>query len=149
MPFIIRPATAADQRPIRKIVRGARLYPFGLHWQNFLVAEKGGKIIGVGQVKSHRDGSRELASLAVLPGFQGGGVGSEIVQRLISQEMGTLHLFCGPALARYYRRFGFQIAANEALPPSIARLHRMGNWIASLVSHFISGNLGIIAMKRE
>jgi N-acetylglutamate synthase-like GNAT family acetyltransferase len=148
MPIILRPATAADQRTIRKIVRDARLYPFGLHWQNFTVAESGGKIVAVGQVKSHRDGSRELASLAVLPAFQGRGVGGQIVHRLISQEKETLHLFCGPALERYYRRFGFETVAREALPPSIARLHRMGNWIANLVSYFISGNLRILAMRR-
>jgi N-acetylglutamate synthase-like GNAT family acetyltransferase len=140
----------ADQKMIRKIVRGARLNPLSLHWKNFLIAESDGKIVGVGQVKSHRDGSRELASLAVLPAYQGRGVGSQIVQKLISREIEqTLHLFCGPTVERYYRRFGFTIIASEFLPPSMARLHRLGNWMARLFSYFIPGNLRIIAMKRE
>jgi hypothetical protein len=63
MPLIIRPASADDQYAITAIVRAARIYPRDLDWQRFLLAQWGQDIIGVGQVRPHRDGSRELASI--------------------------------------------------------------------------------------
>src|SRR6266540_3252707 len=92
MAVIIRPAVAADQSAIKMIVRAARINPTGLDWPRFLVAEESGGLIGVGQVKPHRDGSREVASIAVVPEWQGRGVGAAIVRGLVARENGVLHL---------------------------------------------------------
>ena len=46
--------------------QAAGLNPFSLGWPRFLVAEDGGRVVGVAQIKPHGDGSRELASLAVV-----------------------------------------------------------------------------------
>src|SRR5438094_625508 len=73
MPLIIRPASAGDQYAITAIVRAARINPRNLDWQRFLLAQWGQDIVGVGQVKPHADGSRELASIAVVPEWQGNG----------------------------------------------------------------------------
>ncbi len=54
----IRPATATEQATITAIVRAARNNPRDLDWRRFLVAEQGAQIIGVVQVRPHRDGSR-------------------------------------------------------------------------------------------
>ncbi|HEY2941485.1 MAG TPA: hypothetical protein VGN09_03535, partial [Vicinamibacteria bacterium] len=62
----IRPATQADQATIVRLVRRANLNRMNLRWPNFLVAESDGGVVGIGQVKTHRDGSRELASMVVV-----------------------------------------------------------------------------------
>lgn len=129
--MIIRPAHAVDQRRVRHIVRGARLYPLGLHWQNFLVAEVDGQLVGVGQVRPHRDGSRELASIAVMPEFQGQGVGSQMVQSLLDSESGPLHLMCAAERIGFYERFDFhEVSAGQA-PWSLRWKVRAGTVVAS------------------
>src|SRR5207248_10239150 len=92
MPLTLRDATAKDQPTIRRIVRAANINPTGLDWPRFILAEDGGAVVGVGQVKPHRDGTHELASIAVIPALQGRGVGSATVQELIRREKGTVHL---------------------------------------------------------
>ena len=66
MPVVIRPANADDQFAITAIARAAWLNPFDLDWRRFLLAQWGQDIIGIGQVRPHKDGSRELASIAVV-----------------------------------------------------------------------------------
>ena len=148
MPFIIRPATQADQPIIRKTVRRARLNPLGLDWRQFVVADDHGRIIGVGQIKSHRDKSRELASLVVLGDYQNQGIGSAIVRDLLSYETGPIFLFCLDELAAYYERFGFLIAARNEIPLTMARLLLMGNVMGKLASIIERRTIKIIAMKR-
>ena len=63
-----RPAVRSDAAGIRRMVRGERLNPFSLDWRRFIVAEdENGSVVACVQVKPHGDGSRELASLVVLP----------------------------------------------------------------------------------
>ena len=57
----IRPATEEDQPTIRRLIKDANLNRMSLHWRNFVVADENGAIVGVGQVKVHRNYSRELA----------------------------------------------------------------------------------------
>lgn len=76
MPILIRPATAEDAKPIKRLIHRVRINPFGLNWQRFLVAEDAGAVVGCVQVKPHKDSVCELASLAVVPEQQGQGVGS-------------------------------------------------------------------------
>ena len=125
MTVIIRPANAGDQVPIRAIVRAARLNPIGLDWPRFLVAEQGGGLIGVGQVKPHRDGSRELASIAVVPEWQGQGIGAAIVRELLARERGVLHLMCASTTMPFYRRFGFDEIGRAAMPAYFRRMTRV------------------------
>jgi N-acetylglutamate synthase-like GNAT family acetyltransferase len=94
VPPTIRPATEADQPTIVRMIREARLNRMSLQWPNFVVAEEGGAIVGVGQVKAHGDGSRELASIAVAPARQGEGIGRALIEALLAREPGTLHLTC-------------------------------------------------------
>jgi N-acetylglutamate synthase-like GNAT family acetyltransferase len=119
--FTLRAATKADQPVIRRIVRAAGINPTALNWPNFLVAEDGGAIVGVGQVKPHRDGTRELASIAVVPPRQDEGIGSAIIRALLEREAGTLHLTCRRQLEAYYARFGFRKLERREYPPYFAR----------------------------
>ena len=142
MPLTLRDATVEDQPTIRQIVRAANINPTGLEWPRFIVAEDAGAIVGVGQVKPHRDGTRELASIAVLPRRQGQGIGKTIIEELIRREKGTLHLTCRARLQGYYERFGFRKLESRDYPPYFARMLPILNTIGRLF------RVRIIVMRR-
>ena len=145
----IRPAVAADQPAITRIVRAARLIPVGLAWPRFLVADEGGRIVGVGQVKPHGDGSRELASIAVVPGSQGQGVGGQIIQALLAREAGPLHLMCEGRNETYYARFGFRRLAVSDMPPYFQRIVWFMTIMLRVRSIFVRDGLAVIVMRRD
>ena len=149
MSIVIRPAVESDQSIIKSIVWKARIGPFGLRWPGFLVAEDRDTIIGLGQVKSHKDGSRELASIAVVTEYQGQGTGSKIIQELMARESGYLYLLCRVELEGYYERFGFHRVEGDELLPSLSKIHRRINRISRLISLFRSHPFQIISMKKE
>ena len=140
MSFVIRAAVAADQRRIRWIVWTARINPLALHWRRFLVAEAYERVIGVGQIRLHGDGSRELASLAVIPAWQGHGVGGALVRALLARERNTLYLMCEDSLERYYTRFGFVRVYSE-LPPYFQRIVRVADFAARIVGRGIEPSI--------
>ena len=138
------PATEADQPSIRRMVREAGVNPMNLHWPNFLIAEEEGATVGIGQVKLHNDGTRELASMVVLPESRRQGVGAAIIERLIADHHGqVLHLTCRRQLRAYYERFGFSALATEEYSPYFRRLMPMANFFARFV------NDRILVMRRE
>lgn len=128
-PALIRRATAADRWAIRRLVWGSGINPAGLRWQRFVVAEAGGAVVGVGQVKPHRDGSRELASIAVAPARRGEGLAGAIIRALQRSAGPPLHLICAGRLAGFYPRFGFRPLGPDAMPPELRRLHRLGSLV--------------------
>lgn len=149
MTLTIRPAQESDKHIIRRMVRQAGLNPLSLDWQRFVVAQFDGAVIGVGQVKPHRDGSRELASLVVEEAFRGQGVGGAIVHDLLSRESGPVYLFCRDKLEGYYQRFGFTAAGRSDLPPVMSRLILLPNLFTRVASLFNLRTVRIIAMKRS
>jgi predicted N-acetyltransferase YhbS len=135
MDITIRPALAADQWAITRIVWAARINPRDLHWQRFLVADAAGQVVGIGQVRRHRDGSRELASVAVIRERQGQGIGAALVRAILARERGPLYLMCASRMEPYYRRFGFRRLAIGEMPPyfrSIARVAGVITIVAAL-----------------
>jgi amino-acid N-acetyltransferase len=114
-----------------------------LNWPNFIVAEEGGAVVGIGQVKAHGDGSRELASLVVVPARQGSGIGSSLIRTLLASYPGVLHLTCRRELHGYYERFGFRRLDRAEYPPYFARMIPLVNLIGRL------GGLQILVMRRE
>lgn len=124
MPITIRPATAADQPTIQRIVRAARINPTAIDWRRFLVAESDGVIVGIGQVKPHRDGSRELASIATTPSHQRHGIASQVIRALLAREQGALYLVCQQSLENFYARFGFRRVARDEMTPYFRLMHR-------------------------
>ena len=145
MPIIIRSATAEDQFAITAIVRAARINPNDLDWRRFLLAQWGQDIIGVGQVKPHADGSRELASIAVVPEWQGNGVGGALIRALLSRETGPLHLMCNADREHYYQRFGFHRLDRRSMPPYFRRFAR----IAPVIGLLSLNQLRLVVMGRE
>ncbi len=148
MTLEIRPARPADQPAIRHMVQEARLAPFGLNWPAFLVAETDGTIVGVGQIKTHRDGSQELASLAVVPHFQGQRVGSALVHALLDGISEPVYLFCLEELEGYYNRFQFQRTGPPNLPRAIGRRLSLAHMGMRLLAILTGRRLRIIAMRR-
>ena len=114
-----------------------------LEWPNFVVAEDGGAIVGIGQVKAHGDGSRELASLAVVSARQGEGIGGAIIKTLLAREHGIVHLTCRRQLQGYYERFGFRRLEAAEFPPYFKRMIPIINVVARLVG------TQILVMQRE
>jgi len=149
MPIVIRPATAADQPTISALVRDARLNPFRLHWRDFLVADVDGRIAGIGQVRPHGDGSRELSSLVVTGECRGTGIGSQIVWALLAREAEPTYLFCREALTPFYARFGFSVAEGQRLPRGLARMLRLGNLMTSTEALFSGHHTRIVALRRD
>jgi N-acetylglutamate synthase-like GNAT family acetyltransferase len=125
--FTIRPAKESDQPAIKTLIRDAGINPLGLHWPRFLVAvNPAGNVIGCGQVKLHRDGSRELASLAVARDWRGRGVAGEIIRELQQKHGAPLWLTCMERLVSFYEPFGFvrPETAGE-MPPYFRRVLRL------------------------
>jgi N-acetylglutamate synthase-like GNAT family acetyltransferase len=143
MPATIRPATEADQATIRRLIREANLNPMSLNWPNFVVAEEDGAVVGIGQVKSHRDGSRELASIAVVPARQGSGIGSAVIRTLLAREAGVLHLTCRRTMQGYYERFGLRRLQAADFPKYFRRLIPIVNTFARLQG------IEIVVMRRQ
>jgi amino-acid N-acetyltransferase len=128
MSIIIRPAHESERCTIRRIVWRARINPTALDWRRFLVAADDGRIVGVGQLKPHKDGSRELASIAVIPARQSQGIGAQLIRALLARETGPLYLVCETRLSSYYEQFGFRRSEREELTPYFRRMARSFRW---------------------
>jgi N-acetylglutamate synthase-like GNAT family acetyltransferase len=129
---------------IQRIVRAAHINPMGLHWRHFVVAEKDSQVIGTGQIKTHGDGSRELASVAVIPEYQHRGIASAIIRELLARETGTLYLFCRLPLESFYQPFGFRRIGLDEMPPYFRRMYGLGTIFWKLAQSPVQ----VIVMKR-
>ena len=149
MSIIIRPAVEADQPTITSLIREARLNPRNLHWSHFLVAEEDGKIVGLRQVKIHRNGTREVASGLVIPEYQHQGISARLMHEILARENSPLYLMCNEKWVQYYEQFGFKRVALRELPTDFAREYRIGKTITGIISLFVSEKLNIVPMKRD
>jgi N-acetylglutamate synthase-like GNAT family acetyltransferase len=143
----IRPATEADRPAILDLMRQRDYNRINLNPLCFLVAEEEGQVIGIAQVKRHRDGTPELASLVVAEGRRGAGIGSALVRAWLARHHGVLYLFCLAELEGYYRRFGFRAVSRRELPVTLARIHWLGNGLGRLMALWGGHRLRIIAMR--
>lgn len=123
----IRPATKDEQKDIRAMVRAARLNPTGLDWKNFKLAENGqGQLIACGQLKVHKDGLRELASIIVQEDERGRGLGRHMIEELMDGAELPVWLMCRSGLASLYERFGFiEVVEDKKLPKYFRRMKRL------------------------
>lgn len=143
--YRIRPAVREDALHIRALIHAVRINPLGIYWGRFLVAiDDGERLVGCGQVKVHRDGSRELASIAVIPGCRGQGVASALIERLISAHAPPLYLTCRDHLGGFYERFGFTVIQPADMPGYFRRVYRLVN-LLRLIS---AAQASLLVMRR-
>ena len=132
MPFALRWANAEDASVIKRLIRAENLNLLGIEWQRFIVAEdvtgEAPRIVGMGQVKVHGDGSRELASIATVPDRRGEGIATAIIDALLSTQAGDVYLTCRVRNEKFYERFGFgRVTEPQGVPPYFAQLVRLMN----------------------
>lgn len=161
MAFTIRWANEKDAQAIKAIVRSAGINPLGIHWQRFLVAEddtagagRGAcRIVGIGQIKVHGDGSRELASIATVPDRQGEGIATAIIRSLLemsaSAGTGRLYLTCRGHMEHFYERFGFRrVDRLEDAPTHFRRLMRAGQLLFALARLVGNNDPGMVMVRK-
>jgi amino-acid N-acetyltransferase len=131
--FHLRQAAASDAVAIRQLIRDVRINPIGLDWPRFLLAVTlEGELIGCGQVKPHGDGTRELASIAVVPSWRGRGVARAIIERLLADHPGVLYLTCMASNGPLYEKFGFRSIGTDEMPPYFRRLAHLARTFSAL-----------------
>jgi N-acetylglutamate synthase-like GNAT family acetyltransferase len=131
--YSLRPARSEDFSAIRQLIHQVGINPMGLQWERFVLAvDEEGAMIGCGQIKVHGDGSRELASIAVIETWRKKEVASTIIRHLMENENGRLFLTCRTVLGPFYQRFGFRQAAPNELTPYFSRLSRLVRLMRSL-----------------
>ena len=107
--YIVRTAEYSDWKEIKAIIRQTRLNPFGLDWQKFVIAVSvDNTIVGIGQLKRHRGGIVEMASIAVIKSWRGKGVSKSVIDQLLQQGKRNLWLTCRSSMRSFYRQFSFR-----------------------------------------
>jgi amino-acid N-acetyltransferase len=144
--YIIKPAVKEDSASIRAMVRQARINPAGLDWRRFLIAQTPeGVVAGCGQVKFHADGSRELASIVVAPGFRGQGIARAVITQLVARSEMPLYLMCRSNLGEFYRKFNFRPMSPDEMPAYFKRM----NSLVGLFSKFQKDGVSLLVMRRD
>jgi amino-acid N-acetyltransferase len=137
----IRSATQQDDTIIRQMVSKEHLDPTSLKWQHFLVAERDGQIVGIGQVKAYPD-CQELGSLVVLPQYRGQDIAADLIHALEARARRPLYLTCRDTLQPYYERFGYQRIPIMHAPRSIL-------WKLLISRLFLLFGVRIVLMVKE
>jgi N-acetylglutamate synthase-like GNAT family acetyltransferase len=147
--FSIRPAIQEDQNAIKSLIRSVRINPTRLDWRRFVVAvDEEETLIGCGQIKPHKDGSRELSSLAVVEHWRGKGVARALIEWLMAEYAPPLWLTCRSSLVQLYERFGFrEVQSTEKQPPYFRRLRRLADTFHLLAS--TSDYLAVMVWERN
>ena len=84
---------------------------------SFWVAVEGNRVVGCARIIEMEDGNIELASVAVVEEYRKKGIGSKIIQMLLSQEKRRpVYLMCRRANQRFYEEQGFGEAEDNLLP---------------------------------
>ena len=149
MALTIRPARQEDHETIVSYVRQAKINPRNLHWQNFLVAEEGNKIVGIRQIKTYPQGTREVASGFVLPEYRRQGISARLMNELLAHEKGPLYTMVNEKRVQYYEQFGFRRVEVNQLPSDFLKEYRIGRIVTSLISLFRKERVRIVPLKKE
>ena len=149
MAIDIRPAREEDQETIVSLIRQAKLNPRNLKWQNFLVAEDNGKVVGIRQVKVYEQGTREIASGFVLPEYRRQGISARLMKALLDRETGPLYTMVNEKRAPYYEPFGFRRVDVSQLPPDFRNEYWIGRIVTTLFSMLSRDRVRIIPMRKE
>ena len=137
-----------DQKGYLELVREAGINPMHMHWSRFIVAQGLETVIGCGQLRPHRDGSYELASLAIAPSSQGRGIGKAIVYTLIELCPADVYLMCDAKMWTFYESFGFRVVGARDLPNEMSNMFRLGRAFAWLARTLARQPVWILGLRR-
>ena len=147
---VIRAATEADAPVIHDLIHAARLNPNDLDWHRFLVADHGGTVVACAQVRTHGQGSREVASVAVTSSRRGEGIGRLISEALIAREpVRPLFLYTESRRAAYWERFAFRVIEGDDIPSDMRGSLRLARVATRAMSMFTHQHYVIIVMRRD
>ena len=117
--FTLRLARRQESMNIRRLIWQVHINPLGLGWSRFLLAvDPADQLLGCGQLKPHRDGSIELASIAVQAGYRQQGIARAVIERLLGDTGRPVYLFCASPMQTFYERFSFRVIAPFEMPPT-------------------------------
>lgn len=130
MSVTIRPASVADGQAIYELVNTYAQQGLMLPRsqsavyqaiRDFVVVEAEGQILGCGALQITWGDLGEIWSLAVANGWQGQGIGRQIVERLLgeAQQLGVPRVFALTYQRPFFLRLGFQPIDKKALPQKI------------------------------
>ena len=88
---------------------------------NWLVAEVGGRVVGIGSLVAMNPALVEVRSLAVLPEYRAYGIGALIVRELVEQARarGIPTVFALTRAVSFFERLGFVITDKERFPEKV------------------------------
>jgi N-acetylglutamate synthase-like GNAT family acetyltransferase len=124
--MIIRTPTKEEFEQVCKYICELELDNRDLKQQQFVAAFFNDQLVGFGRLREHND-CVELCSLGVISSHQKRGIGTTIVNHLISTTDKNIYLVC--IIPEFFNSFGFQVV-NE-FPPSI--LNKMNYCTQELV----------------
>lgn len=134
--YHIEQATAADASAIKRLVRGARLDPTDLRWQNFRVARGGQHILGCIQLKRY-PGLQELASLVVRQRYRGQGIGQALVEEILaSVAQPPVYLICPRHRRSFYQQLEFRVVDTAKQLPFLLQLRYLPG---KLIARYLAG----------
>jgi len=114
--FVIIPARERDFPAIKKLIRQVGINPIGLDWRRFIAAvDEDDRLIGCGQLKTHSDGTIELASIALCQEWRKKGVARALIECLLTKHSPPIYLMCQGDLRSFYEKFGFRIVETDEM----------------------------------
>jgi N-acetylglutamate synthase-like GNAT family acetyltransferase len=131
--YNLHPAVKADAPAIRKLIWQAQINPLNINWKRFVVAvDSQNEVIGCAQIKPHRDGTLELASLVVRPQQRGQGISRALIEHLLNKTPRPVYLTCRSSLQSLYEKFGFSVQPPAEMTPYFRRLDRLVRILTAL-----------------
>jgi N-acetylglutamate synthase-like GNAT family acetyltransferase len=144
--FTLRPAREADASQIHDLIHLVGINPTGLDWKRFIVIVNAqDRILACGQIKPHGEEVRELASIAVTPEMQGGGLARRVIEHLLADSPRPLYLMCRSRMGALYEKFGFRTLQYEEMPRYFQRLSKL----AGLAEILMRSGDELLVMKLE
>ncbi len=129
----LRAALEDDFSAIKDLVREGQINPMGLDWQRFIVAvTQENIVIGCGQIKPHRDGTNELASIVVTKKWRKLGIAKMIIEELMRGYEGELYLMCQSSLGTIYEKYQFVALNENEMPKYFRRINKLVGFVEPL-----------------
>ena len=126
----VRSARPADVRAMqeliepyvrRRLLLGKELVTLYEAVQEFVVAERGGRIVGCGALHVLWEDLGEVRTLAVREGIVGRGVGHAMLEALEARarDLGLVRLFCLTFETDFFGRHGYVEVGEEVVTPDV------------------------------